>query len=1281
MKSAKVNILVVTAFIIAVLLPASASGVETPSSADQARVEVPVVRVPKTNNTPGIDGVMEEGEWTDATALSNFWYLWGAEGFLYLAPYETQLQVYTMYDDEYLYIAYRSPVYPEGSFLKARGRFPNVLHHPMYGILWDDKIELELRPYHDAGVGFQMGLFRWTINSLGVSDEVLWSPATGWEHERQRTIAGTKVTRTHWVLELAIPLESFLRHAYAGANEDGIPIVPIPQPDGQIWRAWFNRGIGGGSNLWNANDGHIWNTTNMQLVFDSQAVAFQINDLGPIMEDILDVHITMKNHNNRSEAVQLGFFVENVEGTIYSSFEDDQLSDGLIELIPGETRQVRLRKLLPGISTMGNTLWFEVRSAGTPAKILYRTRLVNFHAQDAVFPHKDKEGNPTTISFQEWRLDSVADLRPPRKDFEVFYDFSPYESKVSVIVDRVGHGASEEAQSATEARVAVVDTETHEEITMGMILFRGGFATGKLDVPPLEDGKRYRLELLLFDENRRIVGEENTGTFNKWALPNWMLSEEDIPEGVRRGGGTLTPPEKWFKNQEGLSDTVWEPFTPLQERGDGLETLNHVFVVDTTGLPAQIYIKPENRVLPLELQNKDLSYDDANLVKYGRGPQLRSPFKLQAKINGNVHTPEIIEPATLIRKWQSEFEYQSRMKIGSFEVLLTVRYDCDGSFNVRFDYGADEPAVVDTFEMLVELNGTVDMLANAMREGGMAGSDQWEVSLPNHQGIIWDSFTLPRLPLYYSCFVPWVTFGSGDRAFSYYSDTDQGWGLDIDGSAMQFERNSEQEVTWRVIFVNHPFNVQGSRNIDFTILTHPAKPKPENFRRTNWHFSKCLALGYDSEPVDLTEEYLKRDWHRAAQAPKDMPWEEAENWRGDDPPHVIYGRWRNAGGTHTWHPYHAISPHMDQLFEDKCVHLLGRQIRIGRRVGWWWDEYWPSGFSKSQDIAGGYAYFRDPERVGEGELPWQAGWTTRHLRNTHKRLARIFKESNVPQRQWNWSNTQANMNESFAYTSMLIEECGSDHRSFEVDVVSQYPISLYKYMAKPYLGITTVLAPGPVVASPGDDVRFDRQYLGLALLNDIGALPGAAHGNITNINQPVRLITILNGFGLFDDVDIEFMPFWRNQHIIRYGKGRQKHAPSIDLSISKDEPDEQVYISVYRRPFERDGKKGYKALIVIMNGFRYDVRSELHILQPKRIFGGNNNFTKAEALSNTTQEFGNASRLLAEWGLNEPGKPVLVDPEHGNIVELESNEDGELYGAVYVPRHDYRIFYAHYMDE
>ena len=144
-----------------ILVTGQARAVESPTSyGEAAKVDTPVLRIPLTRRAPTMDGVMEEGEWDDASSLSAFWYDFAQAKFYFLAPHQTQVRVYAAYDKDNLYIAYVSSVYPESSWLKARGRFPDVLHHPLYGALWDDHIEFELRPYHNIAAGFGLGLYK-----------------------------------------------------------------------------------------------------------------------------------------------------------------------------------------------------------------------------------------------------------------------------------------------------------------------------------------------------------------------------------------------------------------------------------------------------------------------------------------------------------------------------------------------------------------------------------------------------------------------------------------------------------------------------------------------------------------------------------------------------------------------------------------------------------------------------------------------------------------------------------------------------------------------------------------------------------------------------------------------------------------------------------------------------------------------------------------------------------------------------------------------------------------
>ena len=1261
--------------------------VQSPTSAGSvALLDTPIVRVPKTNRAPAIDGVMEEGEWEDATGVSGFWY-GTPSGFEHLAPIETQLESYVMYDDENLYVAYTSPVYPEGSWLKARSRFPRVFGHPLYGMQWDDHIEFEIRPYHDNALGFQMGLFKTSVNPIGVMDDAFWSIRGGWDrsHPSLGTVRST-VTRTRWVLEMAFPFEYFSYGPYAGKDENGEPIVQVPPPDGTAYRTWFARSIGGGYPFFNAWDAHMWNTTKTKLIFDSKAVSFQINKLGPIMEDMIDVRLTVKNHNNRSEAVRLGFFVENVDGLIYSSYEDSELKDGLLELIPGEVRTVRLRKAFPGISQIGNVLWFDVRSAGRPAKPIYQSRLTKFHSQDLRFPPDpdDKRFGYGGHTFKQEYIDIIKSLRPPRKDFEVSSNFWTYNNTLATYIDRGAVGASEKAQAAEEARIAVLDTTTEEEVAHNTVSFTGSFAASKFQLPELQYNRDYRVSVLLFDNNKRIVGEDNSFRFNRWGMPNWMFEEPTPRE--RAHGATHTPVEEWFNNKVGLNDVVWEPFTPIEDTKDGFETLNHVYSLGASGLPTQLVIKPSERKLPLELRHDGAEPTTADLLKIGCGAQLRNPMRLEAVIDGERVSAEIVQPAKLIRDWKSEHEYKSQLKLGAVTVDLTVQYDCDGSMHATLEYGADDKTLVDSLELLMDVAGPVDMAVHAMKAGGMTGADNWECSLPNDEGIVWDSAAVEPQELFYGHFVPFFFFGSGDRGFTWYAGNDRDWELDRHGSSMLLERNARKDVTWRIFFVNHPSEIQDTQTIRFSILVHPAKPMPEDYRMIAWHYEGEAMRGYGHEPPDLSEDFLKKDWYWAARAPKDIPWEEAKNWRKEKPPWNRYGRWRNA--SHEV-PYgsgrfpHRISPALDQIFEDKTAYLLGRQIEIGRRHGWWWDEYWPSGFAQSLNFAADYAYLRDPEKVEKDELPYQPGWTTQNMRNTQKRLARVAQQSNVPNRDYHWANNQATTYESFVWDARLIEECGSDHRSFEVDVMAQFPMSVYRYMCHSFTGLPTRVSPrdswpdGPMYW-PGDDKRMDRQYIGLALAHDIGVTP-FGHGRICHIEQATRLFRTLNEFGFFED-DVECIPYWRNQDIVRYGKGRQRYAPVIDLTFS--EPDEQVYVTVYRRPVEINGRKGYKAMLVVLNGFMREVDHTLHILRPERVFGGHNILKRSEALAQLDDECPGAEALLAQWLKTEANDvPVLLDMETGEVVELSDAEGGEHYGSVYVPWHNYRLLYGYFLAE
>ncbi|MDP6359893.1 MAG: hypothetical protein QF473_32560 [Planctomycetota bacterium] len=221
-----------------------------------------------------------------------------------------------------------------------------------------------------------------------------------------------------------------------------------------------------------------------------------------------------------------------------------------------------------------------------------------------------------------------------------------------------------------------------------------------------------------------------------------------------------------------------------------------------------------------------------------------------------------------------------------------------------------------------------------------------------------------------------------------------------------------------------------------------------------------------------------------------------------------------------------------------------------------------------------------------------------------------------------------------------------------------------------YTGLITTLIPDRVVVSSGDNQRFDRQQLGLALLHDFGIIPngnrgggrGGPQGSLKHQEQGVRLVGRLDEFGFFVDANIEKLPFWRNDDYVRMG----------DMPGDKS----KVRVTVYRRPL--DSGKGYKALFVILNESETDIALPLDIRDSKRVLGGQNTQKHSNILAGTEVP----GVLQAAWTeviKDLQDSPALMDLETGVAITRIADK-GERYGPLLVPYHDYRVLYGYFEE-
>ena len=211
-----------------------------PSSADvRMRVKVPTVRIPFTKKPPTIDGKMQTDEWQDAAAYTGFWQDFGGGNFAYLATREKQATFWVAYDKEFLYFAHRSVVFPQGAWLKCKGKFHDVDGHPRYGTLWDDHVELCVTPTSDSRANLKKGIFKFMLNPIDTFSDffVDWRDGPpnwdyGWESE---CVVKNAWDKDAWVSELKTPLKKFIYEYHDAKDENGQPAVRVPIPDGTAW--------------------------------------------------------------------------------------------------------------------------------------------------------------------------------------------------------------------------------------------------------------------------------------------------------------------------------------------------------------------------------------------------------------------------------------------------------------------------------------------------------------------------------------------------------------------------------------------------------------------------------------------------------------------------------------------------------------------------------------------------------------------------------------------------------------------------------------------------------------------------------------------------------------------------------------------------------------------------------------------------------------------------------------------------------------------------------------
>lgn len=274
--------------------------------------------------------------------------------------------------------------------------------------------------------------------------------------------------------------------------------------------------------------------------------------------------------------------------------------------------------------------------------------------------------------------------------------------------------------------------------------------------------------------------------------------------------------------------------------------------------------------------------------------------------------------------------------------------------------------------------------------------------------------------------------------------------------------------------------------------------------------------------------------------------------------------------------------------------------------------------------------------------------------------------------------------ETLADGALLEGPAGGDAASATAALNDTYPVALFRYLAAPHTGLAARLrANSAALVRPGMNPAVDRVAIARALMHDIGFDPnGAAHKVML-----IRLVKALSEFGYFEnDGQTEFIPYWRSKVVLRYG---EPFVPDTGFEETTADPMARVYVSAWIRPAPA-GKKGRRAMFLVVNEGGTPVREQFYLLDPKRLFGAPNGFKKTDMIDRwdatgipedsdwAKQKLRREGTPSIEMGVKPRGNvPFLLDLEDGGGVAQSVTAKGqEVYQRLFVPARSFRLLYG-----
>ncbi|MCM8785246.1 MAG: DUF6067 family protein [Candidatus Omnitrophica bacterium] len=739
-----------------------------------------LLRVPKFEKVPEIDGVIKEEEWKQGTSFTGVC-TWAAEGAPgqppTIVPEIQQVIWYLGYDDYYLYIGMNSP-HPEGTALKA-----NVKKNDEgYLILFEDHTEIQISPYgRKEAVIPGYGFYKIMVNPRGYySDQWFYNGTPGTE-DAWTSGAEVKcnVGKTFWQMEMRIPFKTMGQKKTPEGKNWVIQLVRTDFCGGLYFAGW----VGSSWMGWNVFP---------EVVFEKDAPSVHFRKIGDIVNGKLDTEI--KLIGKKEEEIKVSIIIKNAEGKeIYKKEEERSLKKGISEVFKFKEENIQLSEEKKEGKYQQN--WFEIKVT-TREKTEDGEEKIIYSAKIPVIKMTDRYWTQFIKPWQE--------KRETFGEYEFKFAHYPYLKKFQAWIDLDMFGVSEEIKKADNFAITIktkkgqVVKEVNGEIKelRGTILF---------DID-LKEGE-YICLLGLYNGKKKVSERKEEFVREKWP---------------------------WEKNNIGKEDMVIPPYEPIEVKENVLKVWNREYIIGKTGLPEKINVGGKNilgRPITILMRSEGKEY-----TLEGKGIELNyiSPTKINLKGKSN---------------------------IGSILIETDANFEYDGWYLVNLKIKPENKIKIDSFDMLWEVPSadTLVMQRGDCIENGYFGK------FPEGEGIVFESKNLNPASKLLGTWVPAVFIGTGDYGLWYIGESDEGWVLDDNVSAITAERkNGIPYIRFRLF--NKPYNLEKEREIKFALIATPVKPLPKNWRKIAWGYPEpwyvhdTRGYRYYGASVDGFELYSEEDY-------------------------------------------------------------------------------------------------------------------------------------------------------------------------------------------------------------------------------------------------------------------------------------------------------------------------------------------------------------------------------------------------------------------------------------